>query len=453
MNLSRTLLAVLAALPAAAAIAPAAASAADQTFTAPGQHAFTVPAGVTSVQVTLVGGRGAPGNGGNTGIAPGGAGATVTATFTVPPLRTLYAQVGGNGLQNGAGGYGGGGKGGPVVALLSGVPGGGGGGGASAVRVCAEASCAPLVIAGGGGGGGGAGLDSTPSISGGDGGTAGQPGSDGEADYSRHDAGGAGGKAGTQSAGGAAGANSYESPATAGHLFVGGDGGTSIGGGGGGGGGGLFGGGGGGAGYGYADFYAPAFFSGAGGGGGGGSSGVPGGTAGVSGYSLLSTADGAGPSVTFSWTPPAPAPPAVPAQSSGGPAGSPAAAALPPLVTGLRLSRSRLRRGAGTTVKFGLSAAAVARLTFERVTQGRIAGHRCSAATRARRHGKRCTRRVRVPGAVQRAAAMGVNGIRFTGVLDGGRRLRPGAYRLSLVAVDAAGHASPARRAAVTILG
>jgi hypothetical protein len=216
----------------------------------------------------------------------------------------------------------------------------------------------------------------------------------------------------------------------------------------------LFGGGGGGAGYGFADFYTHEFFSGAGGGGGGGSSGVPGGTAGVSGYSLLSTADGAGPSVTFRWTPPAPAvEPAGSSAAGSQPAGSSAAAAQSPLVTGLRLSRSRLRRAAGTTVTFGLSAAAAARLTFERATPGRIAGHRCLAATRARRPGKRCTHHARVRGAVQRTAAAGMNRIRFTGVLDDGRRLRPGAYRLSLVAVDAAGRASPARRAAVTILG
>ena len=300
---------------------------------------------------------------------------------------------------------------------------------------------------------------------------------------------------------------------------------------------GLFGGGGG-AGNGFADFDTLQFFSGAGGGGGGGSSGVPAGAAGVSGFSLLPGTAGAEPSVSFSWTPPAPAantaPPTsvtdttatltgtvnpnlsevsdchftiTPASNAGAsfpcaqqpgagadhmpvtaaatglapltrytvtpiavnPHGSTAGEAVTfttatssshataPLVSALRLSSSRFRRGAhrarlarlrvGTTVMFRLSAAAGVRLTFERAAPGRIVGHRCVRVTRARRHGNRCTRYARVPGAVRLTAPAGVARIRFQGVLDGGRRLAPGAYRLSLVAVDAAGQASPVMRA------
>ena len=78
---------------------------------------------------------------------------------------------------------------------------------------------------------------------------------------------------------------------------------------GGGGGGGIFGGGGGGAG----EFsnagtaQNPVLANGGGGGGGGGASGVPAGATGVSGFSLVPTADEAQPSVTFTWTPSAPA--------------------------------------------------------------------------------------------------------------------------------------------------
>jgi hypothetical protein len=450
MRLPRYSLALLPGLLAVAAIGPAAASAAEQSFTLAGDHAFVVPAGVTSVQVTLVGGRGAAGNGSNVpGL--GGAGAAVSATLAVSPGQTLTAQVAGDGLRSGAGGYGGGGGGGPVVALLSGVPGGGGGGGASAVRPCPAVTCFPLVVAAGGGGGGGAGMDTTPTISGGNGGAGGLAGSAGEDDLSKHDAGGTGGKAATQTAGGAAGQNSWESPATNGQLAVGGNGGSSISGGGGGGGGGMFGGGGGGAGNGFADFDKAQFFNGAGGGGGGGASGVPAGAAGVTGYALLPTEDGAEPSVTFTWTWPAADTPAPPASAS-----SPVAAAAP-VVDRLRLSRSRFRRGTrraqlarlatGTTITFTLSAAAHVNLTFERAAPGRMAGGRCRPAKRALRRKPACTRYTGVRGAVRVTALAGNASLRFDGVLDSGRRLAAGGYRLSVVAVDAAGRTSPVRRA------
>ena len=240
---------------------------------------------------------------------------------------------------------------------------------------------------------------------------------------------------------------------------LGGNGGTSIGGGGGGGGGGLFGGGGGGAGNGFADFDALQFFNGAGGGGGGGASGVPASAAGVSSFSLLPGIAGAEPSATFSWEPPAPAASTEAPTAVTGTTATPAAA---PLVSELRLSSSRFRRGTqrarlarlrvGTTVMFRLSAAAGVRLTFERAAPGRIVGQRCLRVTRARRHGNRCTRYTRVRGGVRLTAPAGAGRIRFQGVLDGGRRLAPGAYRLSLVAVDAAGQASPAERARFRII-
>ena len=101
---------------------------------------------------------------------------------------------------------------------------------------------------------------------------------------------------------------------------------------------------------------------------------------------------------------------------------------------------------------FKLSAAAGVKLTFERAAPGRIVGDRCRVATRARRHRNRCTRYTRMRGAVRLPAPAGTNRIRFDGVLDGGRRLAAGAYRLSLVAIDTADQASPARRATFKIL-
>src|SRR6185437_9346125 len=75
--------------------------------------------------------------------------------------------------------------------------------------------------------------------------------------------------------------------------------------GGGGGGGGIFGGGGGGTGSGHQGTGNCCISSA--GGGGGGASGMPAGAHSVSGFSLMPTADGAEPRVTFTWTLPAPA--------------------------------------------------------------------------------------------------------------------------------------------------
>ena len=339
----RGLLVVLAALGLSAVLGllaeAAAATEMSQTFTTSGEHAFTVPAGVDSLQVTLVGGHGGTGDGG----PPGGAGATIAATLAVTPGATLYAVVASNGEPavgfNDAGGTGGGAAGGTRVFVFASSAGGGGGGGASDVRTCSAASipelCSSagslgsrLIVAGGGGGGGGYGLEPS-TTAGGVGGSADQGGTAGAYDL-RGDAGGSGGQRGTTSAGGAEGmpsADCEEASGTGcagtGQLGQGGEGGSAVGGGGGGGGGGIFGGGGGGGGAFSSTGTAPnlTLANGGGGGGGGGSSGVPAGASGVSGVSLIPTAEGAQPAVTFTWTP---APPTV---QTGAPSGVSATAA------------------------------------------------------------------------------------------------------------------------------
>jgi hypothetical protein len=292
-----------------------------QGFTVAGEHEFVVPPAITAVEVALVGGYGGSGSAGT----PGGIPATVKATIAVSPGETLYAEVAGNGesaegLQD-RGGYDGGGQGGIRSFLFASGPGGGGGGGASDLRRCATAAqcggqsslLSRLLVAGGGGGGGGNGLD-PPSTAGGVGGSADQPGDTGAHD-SATDYGGTGGLRGNPSSGGAPGTNSGacepvsgDGCPTSGELGNGGEGGESVSGGGGGGGGGIFGGGGGGAGN-FTNIGTPSspiFANGGGGGGGGGSSGVPAGAIGVSDFSLVATAEGATPSVTFSWAAPAP---------------------------------------------------------------------------------------------------------------------------------------------------
>ncbi len=218
------------------------AMATTQTFTFTGsEQTFTVPAGVSSIHVNAIGGRG-----GKSGAA-GGAAAEVQGDLSVKPGEVLYVEVGGEGGSGGPlspGGFNGGGEG------------AGGGGGASDVRTLPRSEGlfpdTRLIVAAGGGG-------------------SGSPGSEGAgAGGPAEEAGGSipnneGGGAGTSGSGGSGGSGGCQ-PGLAGELGLGGAGGNCEGSGigGGGGGGGYYGGGGGGAGSSFG-----------GGGGGGGSSLVP----------------------------------------------------------------------------------------------------------------------------------------------------------------------------------
>jgi hypothetical protein len=552
--------AAVSALAAAMPAVPAAAATGSESFVATGEHAFVVPAGVTSVQVALVGGSGASGGAANSGVhAPGGVGATAIVTIAVSPGETLYAEVAGNGQTNGAGGYGGGGS-----ALHSGEA-GGGGGGASDVRTCAASamptSCgggsslaSRLVVAAGGGGGARGGADTGDSaiIKGGAGGAAAAPGGEGAFD-AKGDSGGEGGRPGGALAPGAAGANSAE-PASAGQFGAGGGGGSSLASEGGGGGGGVYGGGGGGGGL--VKESGGNVYNSAGGGGGGGGSGAPGSPGIVAGFHTEPTTPGAEPSVAFSWTLPAPAATTGPASgvtsaaatlngmvnADGSPisdchfvlapapptgasvpcaqqvgAGSspvamsatiaglaasttytvtlvaaspqgissgagvafstlPAGAVAPgatttsnaaPLgVTNLRLTAPRFRRGRrpatvaravkvanATTAMFALSEAASVELTFQRAARGVLTARGCAAPATAHRRGHACTRYVIVRGTVTRTGHAGNDAIQFDGVLDGGARLTPGSYRLSLIATAAGASKTAAQHPSFTVLG
>lgn len=108
---------------------------------------WTVPAGITQIQVKLWGAGGAGGN--YVFNDMGGGGGFATATLTVLPSEQYKIIVGGGGQPGfGSGAYGGGGgKSGGV---------GGRGGGRSAIRDISEVE---LITAGGGGGGGGGSTD------------------------------------------------------------------------------------------------------------------------------------------------------------------------------------------------------------------------------------------------------------------------------------------------------
>lgn len=144
---------------------------------------WTVPTGVTSIQVTAAG---AQGDG-----TYGGFGAQAQATLAVTPGQILNIYVGGQGSGRN-GGFNGGGS------LDSGSSGtAGGGGGASDVRVGGTALANRVLVAGGGGGAG-TGATSIFGTGGSGGSTTGEVGGSGSGGFT-------GGGGGTQTAGGASG--------------------------------------------------------------------------------------------------------------------------------------------------------------------------------------------------------------------------------------------------------
>ena len=139
-------------------------------------------------------------------------------------------------------------------------------------------------------------------------------------------------------------------------------------------------------------------------------------------------------------------------------AGSGAASATTLSVSALKLSPTRFRRGrraatiasrtarsallpSASKISFALSAPATATLSFERAERGVLVGHRCSAPSARHRSGRRCTRYAKITHALSLPAHAGSDHVTFDGVLDGGLRLAPGRYRLSLGATAAGARA------------
>lgn len=85
-------------------------------------------------------------------------------------------------------------------------------------------------------------------------------------------------------------------------------------------------------------------------------------------------------------------------------------------------------------------------LALERALKGRKKGKKCVAPNRRNRRARRCTRYRLLKGPIAHIAKPGLNSFRFTGRLRG-RKLRPGRYRLVMVATDAAGNRSKPKRA------
>lgn len=85
-----------------------------------------------------------------------------------------------------------------------------------------------------------------------------------------------------------------------------------------------------------------------------------------------------------------------------------------------------------------------------RRSAGRKVGKSCRAPSHSNRGKPHCTRYVKV-GTLTRGALQGPNSVKFTGRI-GRRALKPGAYRASVTAKDAAGNVSKASSAGFTIV-
>jgi hypothetical protein len=98
----------------------------------------------------------------------------------------------------------------------------------------------------------------------------------------------------------------------------------------------------------------------------------------------------------------------------------------------------------GTTFRYTLSENARVVFTIQRATVGRRVGAVCRKQTRSNRTRPRCTRYVRA-GRFAKESTAGPNRKKFSGKI-GRRSIKPGNYRATLVATDAAGNRSAPKR-------
>lgn len=114
-------------------------------------------------------------------------------------------------------------------------------------------------------------------------------------------------------------------------------------------------------------------------------------------------------------------------------------------------SASAKKKPVGTKVRFNLSEPGTVKFTVERKTRGRKVSKKCVAQTKANRKKRACVRWVRVKGSFTRAGKAGKNSFKFRGRI-GGKRLKPGTYRLDGQATDAAKNKSALKRKSFKIV-
>jgi hypothetical protein len=108
------------------------------------------------------------------------------------------------------------------------------------------------------------------------------------------------------------------------------------------------------------------------------------------------------------------------------------------------VGRKKKKKKTGTKIRYTLSEPATVTMLIERRAKGRKVKRRCRAVTRKNRKKRRCTRWIK-SGTLSRRSVQGLNTVAFSGRV-GRKKLKPARYRMTLVAVDAAGNRSVPRR-------
>jgi streptogramin lyase len=103
----------------------------------------------------------------------------------------------------------------------------------------------------------------------------------------------------------------------------------------------------------------------------------------------------------------------------------------------------------GSSLRYSLSEPSTVTIVIAQPRSGRRVGRTCRAPTRSNRRRPRCTRYVRV-GKLKRRGLQGANTVKFTGRI-GRKALKPGSYRATATAKDAAGNVSRPSVASFTI--
>jgi hypothetical protein len=93
---------------------------------------------------------------------------------------------------------------------------------------------------------------------------------------------------------------------------------------------------------------------------------------------------------------------------------------------------SRRRAPVGTAFTFSLDRPTTVRLDFTQPGAGRRVSNRCVARRKRNQHKPKCTL---LPGSLAFSGHSGVNTVRFNGWLSRTKKLRPGRYRLVIIAI------------------
>ncbi len=111
---------------------------------------------------------------------------------------------------------------------------------------------------------------------------------------------------------------------------------------------------------------------------------------------------------------------------------------------------ARKKTATGTTFRYKLSEAATVKIDLQQLLPGRNKGKACLKPAATLRRAKKCLRAV-FRGALTRASYVGANSVAFSGRI-GSKKLKPGGYRATLTATDAAKNTSQARTISFTIV-